>query len=100
MKHYLLLPIAAAFMVSPVMAQSNSDNLETQEDVIRGAEESEMRGAPDLYQGELRTGRNAADSGTNSENLVTHEDVWRGAERSSGRNVSEEAADDLGSAID
>jgi hypothetical protein len=109
MKQYFLLPIAAAFMVSPALAQSsntNSGNLETRDDVIRGAEESERPGVFDFDRRdrrELRTGRSAAeDSGSNSDNLVTGEEVRRGAERSSRHrsNFFDNAADDFGNLFD
>lgn len=87
MKQYFLLPVAAMFLISPALAQSsntNSGNLQSREDVIRGAEELELRGTPDFDRRELRTGRSSAEeSGSNSDNLVTGEEVRRGAERSS-----------------
>lgn len=84
MKKYLLLPIAAAFMVSPALAQtgggSNSDNLKPQEDVIKGAEESAKPG-PAGSGKPVQTDRSSAGE-SNSSNLKPQEDVLKGAEES------------------
>jgi hypothetical protein len=83
MKKYLLLPIAAAFMVSPALAQdnnSNSSNLKPQSDVIKGAEESAKPG-PKGSGMEVKTDRSAAGE-SNSSNLKPGDDVLKGAEDS------------------
>jgi hypothetical protein len=82
MKKYLLLPIAAAFMVSPVIAQennSNSSNLKTQEDVLKGAKESAEPGAAGAG---ATTGRSATENNSNSSNLKPQSDIIKGAEDS------------------
>lgn len=83
MKKYLLLPVAAAFMVSPALAQtdnnSNSSNLKPQTDVIKGAEESTKTGAPG--SGAVQTDRSAGGE-SNSSNLKPQSDVIKGADES------------------
>jgi hypothetical protein len=81
MKKYLLLPIAAAFMVSPAVAQdSNSGNLKPQGDVIKGAEESAKPGTPGTGK-PMETDRSSAGQ-SNSSNLKPQADVVKGAEDS------------------
>jgi hypothetical protein len=82
MKQYLLLPIAAAFMVSPVLAQgggSDSSNLKPQADVVKGAEESAKPGTPGA--GKVQTDRSSGGQ-TDSSNLKPQDDVLKGAEDS------------------
>jgi hypothetical protein len=83
MKKYLLLPVATAFMVSPALAQtdsnSNSSNLKSQTDVIKGAEESAKPGAEGA--GKVQSDRSAA-GGSNSSNLKPQSDVIKGADES------------------
>ena len=82
MRKYLLLPVAAAFMVSPALAQTsstNSENLKPQEDVIKGAEESAKPGA--AGSGKVQTDRSSAGE-SNSSNLKSQDDVLKGAEDS------------------
>lgn len=84
MKKYLLLPVAAAFVVSPALAQTgsstNSDNLETRENVIKGAEESAKPG-PEGAGKPMQTDRSSAGQ-TDSSNLKPQDDVLKGAEES------------------
>lgn len=82
MKKYLLLPIAAAFLVSPALAQdnnSNSSNLKPQENVIKGAEESTKTGAPGA--GKVQSDRSSAGQ-SDSSNLKPNDDVLKGADDS------------------
>jgi len=83
MKKYLLLPVAAAFMVSPALAQtdnnSNSSNLKPQTDVIKGADESAKPGA--AGSGAVQSDRSSAGE-SNSSNLKSQSDVLKGADES------------------
>lgn len=90
MKKFLLLPIAAAFMVSPALAQdnnSNSSNLKPQSDVIKGAEESAKPG-PEGSGKPMQTDRSAVGE-SNSSNLKNNTDVLKGAEESAKPKVME-----------
>jgi hypothetical protein len=91
MKKYLLLPVAAAFMVSPALAQSdnnsNSSNLKPQEDVVKGAEDSAKPG-PEGAGKPMQTDRSSAGQ-TGSSNLKSQEDVLKGAEDSAKPKVIE-----------
>ena len=93
MKKYLLLPVAAAFMVSPALAQtdnnSNSSNLKPQENVIKGAEESAKPGAAGSGK-PMHTDRSATGE-SNSSNLKPQDDVLKGAEDSTKPKVIEGA---------
>jgi hypothetical protein len=83
MKKYLLLPVAAAFMVSPALAQdnnSNSSNLKPQENVIKGAEESAKPG-PEGAGKPMQSDRSSAGQ-SDSSNLKPQSDVLKGAEDS------------------
>ncbi|BCJ90796.1 hypothetical protein IZ6_15310 [Terrihabitans soli] len=81
MKKYLLLPIAAAFMVSPALAQNtNSGNLESQEKVLKGAEESAKPG-PAGSGKPMQSDRSSAGE-SNSGNLKSQDDVLKSAEDS------------------